>query len=182
MSNPAAIASLALGLVLCALYAWVGFLPAKALPALRAFPRKVRIGQILTGICLIWFAWNLGKVDLGPFNPLKNLLYVAAPLGIYYVLVYTPDLLAVRGVCVLVLLAGQPLLIATRWTGTPASWAVGILVYAMLIKAMVLVVYPHLWIRSLNRMEKEPKLLRSGLILGGVIGVAMIIAGAVSFS
>lgn len=180
MSNPAAIASILIGVTLCALYAWVGFLPAKALPALRAYPRKVRIGQVLSGICILWFAWNLSKVDLGPFNQLKNLLFVVAPVAIYFVLVYTPDLLAVRGACVLVLLAGQPLLIATRWTGTPASWAVGLMVYALLIKAMVLVVYPHLWIRSLDRMEREPKLLRSGLIFGGVLGLAMIVVGAIS--
>ena len=179
MSNTAALVSVGLGLGLCALYAWVAFSPS-ALKVLRAYPRTVWPGRILAAICLIWFARNLGQVDLGGFNSLKKLLFVAVPLGIYLITVYIPDLLPVRGLCVLFLLAAQPILTAVRWSGTPASIAVGIFVYALLVKSMILVVYPHLWIRGMDWWEDHPQARRPGLRAGMFLGLALAISGAVS--
>lgn len=171
---------MSLGVLLGLLYGWVAWKPASALPALRAYPRTVWPGRVLTAICVVWFAWNLWQVDLGGFNELKKLLVVLVPVGIFLITVFIPDLLSVRGLCVLVLLAGQPLLTATRWSGTPASPAVALFVYVLLIKAMVLVVYPHLWIRGLDWWQNHSELRRSGIVSGAVVAAALLISGLVS--
>jgi len=181
MPNIAALTSLGLGIALCALHAWIMWRPQEALPAFRRFPRTVWPGRILAAVCMLWFARNLWQVDLGGFNSLKNILYVAAPTGIYLVVVFLPDLLSVRALFAFFLLAAQPALVAVRWSGTPASWAVGLFVYALIVKSMILIVYPHLWIRSLDRWEARPEVRKPFLAVGVLMGLALVACGAVSF-
>jgi len=180
MIHPAATTSLLMGISLLAFYAWVTFKPDTALLALKAYPRTVWPGRIFTAVCLVWFARNLWQVDLGGFNDLKKLLYVAVPVGICLIVVLLPDLLSVRGLCVFFLLAGQPLLIATRWSGTPASLAVALMTYLLLIKSMVLVVYPHLWNRGITWWENHPESRKPGLGAGVLVGCLLVGSGLLS--
>ena len=78
--SPAAI-SIAFGLLLVILYAWMWRCPRQADAALRAFPRSVLPARILVSVCLVWFALNLWGVDLGRFNGFKVALFLAAPAG-----------------------------------------------------------------------------------------------------
>jgi hypothetical protein len=178
--NSAAFASISFGLLLLLLYGSLAFRPQPSIAALGRFPRTVWPGRLLTVMCLTWFAFNLWKVDLGGFNGLKQALYVAVPVSIYLVIVYIPDLLSVRGVCGLILLAAQPLLVATRWTGTPASMAVAVFTYILILKAMMLMVYPHLWIRSLRWWKDTPAMKLPALALGGAVGAVLILCGVLS--
>jgi len=178
--NSAALASISFGILMLLLYGGIALKPQPTVAALGRFPRTVWPGRVLTVVCLTWFAFNLWKVDLGGFNGVKQALYVAVPVGIYLVIVYIPDLLSVRGVCGLILLAAQPLLIATRWTGTPASIAVAVFVYMLLLKAMILMVYPHLWIRSLRWWNATPGMKLPALALGVAVGAAMVLCGVFS--
>lgn len=178
--NPAALTSMIFGALLLLLYGGIAWKGGTVLSALENFPRSVWPGRILTAVCLVWFARNLWQVDLGGFNDLKKLLYAAVPVGIYLVIVYIPDLLSVRGVCGLVLLGAQPLLVATRWTGTPASLAVGIVTYVLLVKCMVLIVYPHLWKRSLRWWRAHEEVQLPGLLLGGAVGMTLLVCGVLS--
>lgn len=119
-------------------------------------------------------------VDLGGFNELKKILYVAVPIGIYLIIVFIPDLLSVRGVCVFIVLGARPLLVETRWTGTPASFAVALFVYLLLIKSMFLVVYPHLWIRSVDWWKEHPEYRIPSVAVGGLAGAALTVCGLLS--
>jgi len=169
------------GIVLTALYGWMALKPRHSGRLLRAFPRSVVPARVLVSISLVWFGLNLWKVDLGGFSPLKNLLFVAVPLAYYLILKYLSDLLAVRGLCTFLLLAGQPVLVAVRWHGTPAHYAVAVLVYLLIVKCMVLVIYPHLWIRGLDWMESRPSRRRFCLSGGFAVALVLIVCGAVSF-
>lgn len=180
MIHPAALTAFIFGAVLLGLYTWIAIKPLSALPALRAYPRTVWPGRILTVICVFWFARNLWQVDLGGFNDLKKILYAAVPIGIYLIVVFIPDLLSVRAAGAFILLAGQPLLVETRWSGEPASIAVAIIVYGLLIKSMILVAYPHLWIRSLDRWKDHPNKHLPLLILGWGVGAALLVCGLLS--
>jgi len=180
MMNPAALTSLIFGVSLLGLYAWIALKPESAVSALRAYPRTVWPGRLLTVICMIWFARNLWMVDLGGFNELKKILYVAVPIGIYLIIVFIPDLLSVRGVCVFIVLGARPLLVETRWTGTPASFAVALFVYLLLIKSMFLVVYPHLWIRSVDWWKEHPEYRIPSIAVGGLAGAALTVCGLLS--
>jgi hypothetical protein len=180
MSLNASLFSMLLGAALLLLYSGLLLAPAPLLRGLRAFPRSVFPARLLTAVCLVWFAQNLWQVDLGAFNPAKRALFVVVPVGWYLITTYLPDLLAVRGLCALLLLAGRPLLVMTRWQEGPASIAVGLLIYAVMIKSMFLVVYPHLWLRGLNWLEARPLRLRAAASVGLALGAALLVCGLLS--
>jgi hypothetical protein len=144
--------------------------------ALMAYPRMKLPAQVLTAVCLVWFARNLWMVDFGGFSVLKNLLFIAVPVGWYLIVTFIPDLLAVRALCCLLLLAGNPVLVAVRWQGFP-SWVLGILIYAVMIYAMVFAVYPHLWKRGVHWMFASPQRVRSLAALGLSVSALLILSG-----
>src|SRR5450432_2862125 len=80
----------------------------------RALPRSNRGAWLFFGTSAVWFIWRLSH--LGE----SDLIFFQAPLpvmigfGVLAVLafIYTPDFLAVRGLCVLMLLVAEPLLYA----------------------------------------------------------------------
>lgn len=150
--------------------------PNLAREALMAFPRMKRPAQVLTLLCLLWFARNLWMVDFGGLSVLKNLLFVAVPVAAYLILTYIPDLLAVRSLACALLLAGNPFLIAVRWQGFP-SWVLGILVYLVMILAMFLAVYPHFWKRSLLWIFATPKRSVRLAVSGLVLSLFLILSG-----
>ncbi len=180
MPTSAPFISIYFGLVLLAVYGFSFVKPKAALAAFRAFPRSVWPARVLVAVCLVWFALNLNQVDLGGFNVTKRLLWVAVPLGYYLVTTFIPDLLALRGLCTFCLLAGNSVLIAVRWHGSPAHYAVALLVYLILVKCMFLVVYPHLWFRGLNWLEAATKRLKIALGAGMGLAVVMILCGLIS--
>jgi hypothetical protein len=173
--------SIYFGLVLLAVYGFSFVKPQTALAAFRAFPRSRWPARVLVAVCLLWFAWNLNQVDLGGFNVAKRLLWVAVPLGYYLVTTFIPDLLALRGLCVFCLLAGNSVLIAVRWHGSPAHYAVALLVYVILVKCMFLVVYPHLWFRGLNWLEAVQGRFKRSLAAGMGLSGVLILCGVISF-
>ena len=171
---------LLIGLVLMGLYGWMWKAPGQADRLLRAFPRAVWPARVLAVIAVVWFGLNLREVDLGGFNPAKQALWVVVPAGIVLVLRFIPDLLAVRGLCAIVLLAAKPVMTFARWHGTPASLAVVILCYVLIVKAMILMVYPHLWIRGLNRLRDCPRCRVRVSAAGMLVGAALVVAGVLS--
>lgn len=136
--------------LLLVLYGWMLAAPTLFQTAMVRYPRSRIPGMVLTFLALLGFAWNLWGVDFGGLSILKRLLIPAVPVGWYLITKYLPDLLSVRGLAAILLLVGNPLLVYTRWQGTPASIVFGILVYIMVVKSIFLVAYPHLWIRGIN--------------------------------
>jgi hypothetical protein len=82
--------------------------------AARALPRSRRGAGVFFGLGTVWFLWRLsrlGESDLIFFKQPAPVMIGFAALAIL-AFVYTPDFLAVRGLCVLMLLAAEPLLYA----------------------------------------------------------------------
>lgn len=82
----------------------------RAVAILKAFPRSTNAAFIFFGAAAVWFlynVWHLSPADFGNYRvPLALGFAAIAVLAFKCV----PDFLAVRGVCVLVLLSAQPLL------------------------------------------------------------------------
>jgi hypothetical protein len=169
-----------IGGLLCALYAWMVIAPVASAKALRAYPRLTIPGQVLTLISVAWLGYNLNQVDLGGFNGAKKALVVLVPVGVVLIVRYLPDLLSVRGLCTLMLLGGKPLLVIARWHGTAASIVLVTFFYLLIVKSMVLVVYPHLWFRGLNWMEESVSRYRACAAGGIGIGLVLIVSGILS--
>jgi len=147
---------------------------------LLAFPRQKIPAALFTGIALIWFARNLWSVDFGGFSVLKYLLFPLVPLLWFGILTCLPDLLAVRSLCAVLLLAGNPLIIWTRWQPTPASPLVGVLIYLMILKCMLLIVYPHFWKRATHWLFADDRRRTAAAYAEGTLGIAVLAVAWIS--
>lgn len=78
----------------------------------KALPRSQRSAWVFFGASAAWFIWRLSRVgesDLIFFQQPMPLMIGFGALAVA-AFIYTPDFLAVRGLCVLMLLVGEPLL------------------------------------------------------------------------
>jgi hypothetical protein len=78
--------------------------------ALLAIPRSTPAAAVLFGggaAWFLWLVWNLSTADFGEYHVLLTVAFAAVAVLAFKCV---PDLLAVRGLCVLVLLGAAPLL------------------------------------------------------------------------
>lgn len=80
----------------------------------KALPRSNRAAWLFFGAGAAWFVWRCSHLNESDLIFFKSPGPVMIAFGVLAVLafVYTPDFLAVRGLCVLMLLAAEPLLYA----------------------------------------------------------------------
>ncbi|WP_221031682.1 hypothetical protein [Actomonas aquatica] len=78
--------------------------------SIKRFPRSRSLAFILFGLGAIWFlyrVWHLSEADFGQFRKQLFVFFALVAVGAF---IWVPDFLAVRGVCVLVLLGATNLL------------------------------------------------------------------------
>lgn len=76
----------------------------------KAFPRSKTAAGLLFGAGALWFLyriWHLSEADFGEF---RTQLFIGFAIVAVLSFFYVPDFLAVRGACVLMLMAAMPLL------------------------------------------------------------------------
>ncbi len=80
----------------------------------KSLPRSSRGAWLFFGAGAAWFLWRLSHLNESDLIFFKTPGPVMIGFGVLSVLafIYTPDFLAVRGLCVLMLLAAEPLLSA----------------------------------------------------------------------
>ena len=112
----------------------------------RALPRSKRGAWFFFGTGAVWFIWRLSKLtesDLIFFQTPPPVMLGFAVLALL-AFIYAPEFLAVRGLCVLVLLAAEPLLYAAyREYQHPQRRLMVTAVYAGLSTALYLAVAPY---------------------------------------
>ena len=140
----------------------------------KALPRSSAATWLCFGGGAAWFLWRLshtGQSDLIFFeSPTKLIL----GFGVLAVLafIYTPDFLAVRGLCILMLLAAEPLLYAAymEWAH-PQRLLMVTAVYVGLTAALYLAAYPFRlrdFFDWLFRAPGRPRLLGAILLAYGL--------------
>lgn len=108
------LATLLPGLLLAAIGGLLAWNDPRVASVAKALPRSQRGSWLFFGTGAIWFVWRLsrlGESDLIFFQhpwPVMLFFGVLAVLAFFH----TPDFLAVRGLCLLVLLGAEPLLYA----------------------------------------------------------------------
>lgn len=111
--------------------------------ALRAFPRSRSAAYVFFTVGAAWFLhaiWNLSPADFGEYR-----MWLFAGFAIVAVLSFrcVPDFLAVRGLCVIVLMGAMPLLDAAYMEyDKPQRLVMVTLVYAALAAAIWLGAQP----------------------------------------
>jgi hypothetical protein len=111
--------------------------------AIRAFPRNVWTGRILTAVAVSWTAVLLFGLGLGFLDPYKNWIYAVAPVAYLLLIVFMDELLASRALGGLLLLAGSPVLAAAQWHPGRMKYVVVVSVYVWVIAGMALVLAPY---------------------------------------
>ena len=112
----------------------------------KALPRSQRSAWLFFGVSAAWFLWRLSRVGESDLIFFQRPLPLMLGFGVLAVLafIYTPDFLAVRGLSILMLLAGEPLLYAAymEWSH-PQRLLMVTAVYVGLAIALYLAAAPY---------------------------------------
>jgi hypothetical protein len=141
----------------------------------RALPRSKRAALLLFGAgaaCFIWRLSLLGESDLIFFKTPQPVMAGFGALAIL-AFIYTPDFLAVRGLCVLMLLVAEPLLYAAYMEFQhPQRLLMVTAVYIGLSLALYLAAAPYRlrdFFEWLFRQPSRPRLLGAVLLAYGLV-------------
>ncbi len=172
--SPLAITAWILGTLAVGVGLFSACSPAWVRQGLRDFPRSIWPGRILLAVDMVWAAYAVTTLHLGGFDALKIHLYWIAPVCIVLGSLYLDELLSVRALGGLLLLAAGPILGATRWN--PSQWrlVVTVITYLWILVGLVFVLEPW-WFRRLTApMLKSDLLIRIGGLFKAAVGFGLI--------
>jgi len=110
--------------------------------AARKFPRYTPAGYPLMLLATAWFVYNVYREPIADFAVMKPYLcgfFAAVGVG---ACIFVRDFLPVRGLAVLLLLAGKLMVDTARWADTPWRLVISTLAYIWVIVGMWLTVSP----------------------------------------
>lgn len=147
---------------------------------LKAFPRSPTATYLLFGAGAAWFLhgiWHLSPADFGEY---RKLLFVAFAAIALLSFKCVPDFLAVRGGCVLVLMAAMPLLDAAYMEyEKPQRLLLVSLVYASLALAIWFGAQPWRMRDFLTWLFARPGRAR---VVGGALAAYGVVLAAAAFT
>jgi hypothetical protein len=172
---------LGLGMGLPQIYGIVN--PRKFAEAVRKFPRNVPMGIVLMLAGTAWFLWNLNQESISEFEKLKPFLFAGfAAVGVG-TCIYVQDLIAVRGLAVILLLlgklmvdTGRPMLGATHWTLVIQTWA-----YVLVVAGIWFTISPFRLRDLLNWATANEKRVRIGSAVRLAFGLFVAALGLTVF-
>lgn len=141
----------------------------------RVLPRSRPGAWLFFGAGSLWFLWRLSHLGESDLIFFKTPQPVMLGFGLLAVLafIYAPDFLAVRGLCVLTLLAAEPLLYAAYMEyHHPQRLLMVVAVYAGLAAALYLAAAPYRlrdFFDWLFRGPARPRLLGALLLFYGLV-------------
>lgn len=148
--------------------------PATVLGGLEKYPRSVWPGRILAAADLVWAAYAISLMHLGGFDALKVHLYWLAPVCIVLAVLYLDELLSVRALGGLLLLAAGPMLNAARWH--PSAWrlVISVLAYIWIGFGLLWLLEPW-WFRRMARRCRSLTFIRTAGFVKVAIGIGFIL-------
>jgi hypothetical protein len=143
------------------------------------FPRSRGFAAALLTIDLIWAFWLVATMEMGEFSTFRRPLLIALPIGYFLALRFVDELLAVRALGILCLLAAEPLLDAAFFRYEPSRLLVTVFAYVLVVAGLFWVMMPYLLRDQINwstRSAARCRLLHGVMLLYG----AAILAFAVT--
>ena len=140
----------------------------------RALPRSRRGAWLFFGLGAVWFIWRLSKLNESDliFTTTPQPVMIAFAVLAVLSFLYAPDFLAVRGLCVLMLLAAEPLLYAAYMEYShPQRLLMVTAVYLGLGLALYLAAAPYRlrdFFEWLFRVPARPRLIGAILLTYGL--------------
>lgn len=156
---------------------WALAAPSAWRQAMRAFPRFVPAGWILATADLVWFAINIQNTPLGGLDHYKVGLWFVTPVVIFLIIRFMDELLAVRALGGLMLLAPGVMLDASRIDyGTPLRLVMVALAYFLIVVGCFLVSGPHrfrVWLSSPTGSDKRARATGTSLAALAIVLAAI---------
>jgi hypothetical protein len=144
----------------------------------RALPRSSGAAGLFFGAGVLWFLWRISRLGEADLIFFEKPTFVMMGFGALALLAffYTPDFLAVRGLCILALLVAEPLIYIAymEWTHPWRRLMVGE-VYLMLLLALYLAAAPYRlrdFFEWLFHRPSRPRLIGTVLVTLGLATVA----------
>jgi hypothetical protein len=114
------------------------------------FPRSRVAGVILLTVCLLWTFWLLATIQMGEFSGFRRPLLIALPIGYGLALRFVDELLAVRALGILCLLAAEPLLDAAFLRYETSRLLITVFAYLLIVAGLFWVAIPYLLRDQIN--------------------------------
>ncbi|MEO6053695.1 MAG: hypothetical protein ABIP97_06770 [Chthoniobacterales bacterium] len=143
--------------------------------ALRHFPRNKQMGTALLLIVAIWSFYLIETMDLGEFSPSRNMMLVAIPIAAGLTWKIIDELLAVRALGMLALLAAEPLLEAAFLKAPESRLFLVVLAYAWIIAGLFWVGMPYTLRDQIKWITENSARWNAAVIGGAVYGVVLLV-------
>jgi len=166
--------SILVGVLYVALHLPLVVMPSQTRKLLAAFPRNIWAGAILAAAALAWSAWEVNDMPLGMIDNYKMWLWVLGPVVFALVLAFMNELLAVRALGGLLMLAASPVLETQRLNASYWTWALAGLAYLWVVAGMVLMLSPYRFRHCVERCCSTDGACRAMGAGGVVMGVVLI--------
>jgi hypothetical protein len=138
------------------------------------YPRSVWPGRILLVVDMAWSAYAVNQMHLGGFDVWKVHLYWLAPVLAVIGWLYLDEMLSVRALGGLLLLAAGPILDAARWH--PSAWRLVVTVIAYLwIGVGLLWLLEPWWFRRITRRVESIVVIRGAGLFKALVGALLIV-------
>jgi hypothetical protein len=173
--------SMFLGVVIAIPQVWALLKPAQCSESLRKFPRSEMWGYALMAIGASWFLYNVNREAIAEFAAYKTHMLVGFGSVAVLSCLFVPDYLAVRGLCVTMLMLASYTLSLTRWADSPWRLLLVVGAYIWIVVSMWWMISPWRMRDFLNWLTARPERLRMFAIVRLVFAVALIVLGATAF-
>lgn len=150
--------------------------------AARTLPRSSRGALLFFGLGAAWFIWRVSKLGESDLIFFQTPQPVMIAFGVLAVLafIYAPDFLAVRGLCVLMLLVAEPLLYAAYMEYShPQRLLMVTAVYLGLALAIYLAAAPFRLRDFFDWLFRQPSRPR---LIGGILVAYGLATAAAAFT
>lgn len=164
---------LAAGLLLIISHAAALIQPAALQRAAVSFPRSRAAATILIATAAVWSFLLVGRIDLGEFSPLRNIMLIGIVAGAILSWLYLEEFLAVRALGMILLLAAEPLLESAFLRTEPDRILLTLLGVAWAIAGLFLVGMPYLLRDALAWVTTTPLRWSSAAAGGLLYGIAL---------
>lgn len=176
------LATLLPGLFLALLGALLAWGDPRVRSTAKALPRSQRGAWLFFGAGALWFLWRLSRLGEADLIFFSSPAPVMIGFGVLAVLafIYAPDFLAVRGLCVLALMAAEPLLHSAymEWQH-PQRLLMVSAVYVAVALALYLAAAPYRMRDFFEWLFKQPARAR---LLGAVLLAYGLATSAAAFT
>jgi hypothetical protein len=138
------------------------------------FPRSRIAGVIVLTIDLVWTMWLLATIEMGEFSSFRRPLLIVIPIGYVLTLRFVDELLAVRALGILCLLAAEPLLDAAFLHYELSRLLVTMFAYLLIVAGLFWVMIPYLLRDQINWSARSPARWRTMHAVALLYGAAIL--------